>query len=154
MAERKQQARLIQPALQTGGESEALGLPGRSATYVARPTCAANGNGVRALTWLLVTDARIMAALVRARHSVFKRAICPAQNVNIYRTFRHNPNFTPLRILSALHARIRTIFVFPKYSFLFQTYATKAEKRKGIDRKVGPKIDSSAESLAAKGFVN
>ncbi|XP_060523417.1 large ribosomal subunit protein mL50 [Cylas formicarius] len=33
------------------------------------------------------------------------------------------------------------------------SYATKAEKKKGVDRKQGPKIDSSAESLAAKGFL-
>ncbi|KAG5900633.1 hypothetical protein JTB14_005910 [Gonioctena quinquepunctata] len=36
---------------------------------------------------------------------------------------------------------------------LLRSYATKAEKKKGIDRKVGPKIDSSAQSLAAKGFL-
>ncbi|CAH2007426.1 unnamed protein product [Acanthoscelides obtectus] len=34
-----------------------------------------------------------------------------------------------------------------------RAYATKAEKKKGIDRKVGPKIDSTAQSLAAKGFL-
>ncbi|KAL1498029.1 hypothetical protein ABEB36_008891 [Hypothenemus hampei] len=37
--------------------------------------------------------------------------------------------------------------VFPKY------YATKAEKKKGIDRKPIPKIEATAESLAAKGFL-
>ncbi|KAJ8969075.1 hypothetical protein NQ317_001150 [Molorchus minor] len=36
---------------------------------------------------------------------------------------------------------------------VLRSYATKAEKRKGLDRKVGPKIDSTAESLAAKGFL-
>ncbi|XP_023019527.1 mitochondrial ribosomal protein L50 [Leptinotarsa decemlineata] len=36
---------------------------------------------------------------------------------------------------------------------LMRSYATKAEKKKGIDRKVGPKIDSTARSLAAKGFL-
>lgn len=33
------------------------------------------------------------------------------------------------------------------------SYATKAEKKKGIDRKIGPKIESAASSLAAKGFL-
>ncbi|XP_018561809.1 39S ribosomal protein L50, mitochondrial [Anoplophora glabripennis] len=42
--------------------------------------------------------------------------------------------------------------VSPK-NVLTRTYATKAEKRKGIDRKVGPKIDPRAQSLAAKGFL-
>lgn len=37
--------------------------------------------------------------------------------------------------------------VFPK------CYATKAEKRKGLDRKPTPKLDSTAESLASKGFL-
>lgn len=36
---------------------------------------------------------------------------------------------------------------------IVSSYATKAQKKKGIDRKVGPKIDSSAQSLAAKGFL-
>nr|XP_022903460.1 39S ribosomal protein L50, mitochondrial [Onthophagus taurus] len=35
----------------------------------------------------------------------------------------------------------------------WRSYATKAEKKKGLDRKVGPKIDSSAQSLATKGFL-
>ncbi|KRT79058.1 hypothetical protein AMK59_8730, partial [Oryctes borbonicus] len=39
------------------------------------------------------------------------------------------------------------------YNVLVCRYATKAEKKKGIDRKVPPKIDSSAQSLAAKGFL-
>ncbi|KAF5270675.1 hypothetical protein FQA39_LY01413 [Lamprigera yunnana] len=33
------------------------------------------------------------------------------------------------------------------------SFATKAEKKKGIDRKIGPKIDSTAQSIAAKGFL-
>ncbi|KAK9710574.1 Ribosomal subunit 39S [Popillia japonica] len=39
------------------------------------------------------------------------------------------------------------------YKVLVCSFATKAEKKKGIDRKVAPKIDSSAQSLAAKGFL-
>ncbi|KAJ8916085.1 hypothetical protein NQ315_004451 [Exocentrus adspersus] len=42
--------------------------------------------------------------------------------------------------------------ISPK-TVLTSSYATKAEKRKGLDRKVGPKIDSRAQSLAAKGFL-
>ncbi|KAJ8927262.1 hypothetical protein NQ314_020313 [Rhamnusium bicolor] len=42
--------------------------------------------------------------------------------------------------------------VSPK-NVLARSYATKAEKKKGVDRKVGPKIDTTAQSLAAKGFV-
>ncbi|XP_030745218.1 39S ribosomal protein L50, mitochondrial isoform X2 [Sitophilus oryzae] len=34
-----------------------------------------------------------------------------------------------------------------------QCYATKAEKKKGIDRKPGPKLTGTAESLATKGFL-
>lgn len=37
--------------------------------------------------------------------------------------------------------------VFPR------CYATKAEKRKGLDRKPTPKLDSTAQSLASKGFL-
>ncbi|KAF2895187.1 hypothetical protein ILUMI_10987 [Ignelater luminosus] len=43
--------------------------------------------------------------------------------------------------------------LFPSKNIFASSYATKAEKKKGIDRKVGPKIDSSAQSLAAKGFL-
>jgi len=43
--------------------------------------------------------------------------------------------------------------LFPPKNVIACSYATKAEKKKGIDRKVGPKIDSSAQSLAAKGFL-
>ncbi|CAH1098512.1 unnamed protein product [Psylliodes chrysocephalus] len=50
------------------------------------------------------------------------------------------------------HAVFKTGQVSTK-NVLLRSYATKAEKKKGIDRKVGPKIDSTAQSLASKGFL-
>ncbi|KAK5641735.1 hypothetical protein RI129_010282 [Pyrocoelia pectoralis] len=46
-----------------------------------------------------------------------------------------------------------TFLLLPATNVIKSKYATKAEKKKGIDRKVGPKIESSAKSLAAKGFL-
>ncbi|XP_018318979.1 39S ribosomal protein L50, mitochondrial [Agrilus planipennis] len=51
------------------------------------------------------------------------------------------------------HGVLKTGQTFSTRNVFPMFYATKAEKKKGIDRKVGPKIDSSAESLAAKGFL-
>ncbi|CAG9863113.1 unnamed protein product [Phyllotreta striolata] len=50
------------------------------------------------------------------------------------------------------HAVFKTRIV-PSKNVLSSPFATKAEKRKGIDRKPVPKIDSTAQSLAAKGFL-
>ncbi|CAH0563746.1 unnamed protein product [Brassicogethes aeneus] len=51
------------------------------------------------------------------------------------------------------HGGFKTSQLLSPKNVLPRCYATKAEKRKGVDRKVGPKIDSSAKSLAAKGFL-
>ncbi|KAJ8953881.1 hypothetical protein NQ318_019121 [Aromia moschata] len=51
------------------------------------------------------------------------------------------------------HGVFKTGQLVSSKNLLAKSYATKAEKRKGIDRKVGPKIDSAAQSLAAKGFL-
>ncbi|XP_050515668.1 39S ribosomal protein L50, mitochondrial [Diabrotica virgifera virgifera] len=51
------------------------------------------------------------------------------------------------------HGVFKTGRVVSSKNVLLRSFATKAEKRKGIDRKVGPKIDSTAQSLASKGFL-
>ncbi|XP_056640710.1 uncharacterized protein LOC130447748 [Diorhabda sublineata] len=50
------------------------------------------------------------------------------------------------------HGVFKTQVISSK-NVLLRSYATKAEKRKGIDRKVGPKINSTAQSLSSKGFL-
>ncbi|CAG9838727.1 unnamed protein product [Diabrotica balteata] len=51
------------------------------------------------------------------------------------------------------HGVFKTGRVVSSKNVLLRSFATKAEKKKGIDRKVGPKIDSTAQSLASKGFL-
>ncbi|CAH1116138.1 unnamed protein product [Phaedon cochleariae] len=51
------------------------------------------------------------------------------------------------------HGVFKTGQLVSSENVLLRSYATKAEKKKGIDRKVGPKIDPTAQSLAAKGFL-
>ncbi|CAH1376274.1 uncharacterized protein mRpL50 [Tenebrio molitor] len=51
------------------------------------------------------------------------------------------------------HGVLKTVRIKPKTQVSVGCFATKAEKKKGIDRKQPPRIDSSAQSLAAKGFL-
>ncbi|RZC33586.1 uncharacterized protein BDFB_000426 [Asbolus verrucosus] len=49
------------------------------------------------------------------------------------------------------HGVFKTVQMGPAANAL--RFATKAEKKKGIDRKAPPRIDSSAQAVAAKGFL-
>ncbi|XP_066139798.1 large ribosomal subunit protein mL50 [Euwallacea fornicatus] len=51
------------------------------------------------------------------------------------------------------HGVSKTAQVLPPKNVLPRSYATKAEKKKGIDRKPTPKLDSTMDSIAAKGFL-
>ncbi|XP_044759817.1 39S ribosomal protein L50, mitochondrial [Coccinella septempunctata] len=51
------------------------------------------------------------------------------------------------------HSLCRSCEIIPPATASFSYYSTKAEKKKGIDRKPTPTINSTAESLAAKGFL-
>ncbi|KAK9883145.1 hypothetical protein WA026_001343 [Henosepilachna vigintioctopunctata] len=51
------------------------------------------------------------------------------------------------------HSVCRSSEILLPTTTLIRHYATKAEKKKGIDRKPTPTINSTAESLSAKGFL-
>ncbi|XP_066252296.1 large ribosomal subunit protein mL50 [Euwallacea similis] len=51
------------------------------------------------------------------------------------------------------HGVSKTAQILPSKNVLPRFYATKAEKKKGIDRKPTPKLDSTMNSIAAKGFL-
>ncbi|XP_076275780.1 mitochondrial ribosomal protein L50 [Rhynchophorus ferrugineus] len=51
------------------------------------------------------------------------------------------------------HGILKTGQVLAPKNVFRRCYATKAEKRKGLDRKPSPKLNSTAQSLSAKGFL-
>ncbi|XP_050309346.1 39S ribosomal protein L50, mitochondrial [Anthonomus grandis grandis] len=51
------------------------------------------------------------------------------------------------------HGMLKTAQILNPKTVCPRWYATKAEKRKGLDRKPTPKLDSTAQSIADKGFL-
>lgn len=51
------------------------------------------------------------------------------------------------------HGLFKTVLRISRKNVVFSGFATKAEKKRGIDRKKPPPIDSAVQSIASRGFL-